>query len=203
MYALTSSGFLNPTLFDLCIQNLNKAKSTISVCIITTASIPFKENDKWAQHTKNYLTEKGMRNIQFFDFEFDDISQLINHDIVFISGGNPFHLLYHIKKVKAESTLSQIAKSSKILIGVSAGALALTKGVKYIKEFNSIMNFDKPNSIGLKDFIGLGLQNINLFPHYDLFLQMNPNLENALRNIEQRDNVEITRLNNTDYLFYE
>jgi dipeptidase E len=205
MYILSSSGFASDALFSHCLTLLNKQPELIKVCIITTAAIPDKEQNKWILFTRDYLHTQNISGISYLDFEKDNPEILSSFDIIFIAGGNPYNLFYYIKAAKSEEHLKKIALSKdKIVIGVSAGAMLLTNGIQYISEFNRIMSFNssKDNQINLHDMEGLKLQNLILFPHYDQFLQRNKDLENQLQFIESRDKIKIVRLNNADSICY-
>jgi len=76
-------------------------------------------------------------------------------DIVFLMGGCPELQMKFI----LEYDLSNSIKSKKIIIGVSAGSMNQSKRVVYIDDFDDD---------SLKDYEGLALVNINIYPHVDL-----------------------------------
>lgn len=170
-----------------------------SACIIPTASEQ-KDSDKYMISTKNFLEAAGIKNISFIDIEEDSPQSILDYDLIVIGGGNPYKLFYRIKKTKSDEILLKCEKDNKIILGISAGAVLLSSGIHYIEEFNNIMNFgsDKWNNIGLVDLDGIGFTNHIIFPHYDMFLNKESKLEDKLREIETRDNIKITRLNNED-----
>jgi peptidase E len=63
---------------------------------------------------------------------------LYKYNFIIINGGNPFNLLYHVKKTGAENILLEIGNSDKIIIGISAGALLFSRGVQYIEERDKV-----------------------------------------------------------------
>lgn len=202
MIICSSSGFSDDKLFAFCAEKLNFPKEKIKACIVTTASIPLKSKDKWVTFTKDYLMDKNVSEVSFFDFETDDVKELLEYNLIIITGGNPYNLFHYVKQTKAENDLIELSKSNKIIVGISAGALLFTNGIQYIGEWNSIMGFDmKDNEIGLKDLEGLRITNMFLFPHYDLFLQRKSNLEMELGRIEDRDKIKIYRLNNNQSFY--
>lgn len=197
MIILSSSGFLNPKVLDAI---KSKHSSLInSACIISTASEQ-KENDKYLVFTKNILEKSGIIKVDYIDIEFDNPDNLFDYDLIFIGGGNPYSLFYHIRRTKTDVILHKCFKHNKIIIGVSAGAMLLSSGIHYILEYNQIMKFgsDKSNNCNLTNLSGLGITRHILFPHYDMFLEKNPELEIKLQQIENRDHISVTRLNNED-----
>ncbi|MFJ7754781.1 hypothetical protein ACQKGI_01210 [Peribacillus muralis] len=41
----------------------------------------------------------GFKQVDFMDIEFDFPEGLEQYNVIYMNGGNPFHLLYHMKKV--------------------------------------------------------------------------------------------------------
>ena len=86
----------------------------------------------------------------------------IEKDIIYISGGNPFNLLYHTKKSGADEILKHLASQNVIIVGVSAGALLLGPHIKIVQFFTPQMN-----TLDIKDFSALNLTDKLIFPHYN------------------------------------
>jgi dipeptidase E len=205
MVIFSSAGFANENLFAFCKENILQNYSIINSSIITTAAVPEKDKNKWAVFTKEYLYNKNIKNITLFDFEKDKIETLYRYNLIIILGGNPFNLLYYIRKTMTDKILLEIADSDKIIIGISAGGMIFGTGIYYVEEWNKIMGFDtsKDNMIGLSDYSGLKYKEITIFPHYDIFLQMNTNLEKELKRIEERDSISIYRLKNDRSIYFK
>jgi dipeptidase E len=205
MIILSSGGF-NEKLFSFCEENILKNHVTINSCIIPTAAKTLDLKNDSVAGTREYLNNKNIKNIGIFDFEYNDnIDLLYEYNFIIINGGNPFNLLYYVKKRKAENILLEIGNTNKIIIGISAGALLFTSGVHYIDEWYDLMGFPKShgNIIGLKDLSGLIYKDLILFPHYDSFLKQNKNLENELKRIEERDKVSVHRLTDDKSIYFE
>jgi dipeptidase E len=205
MIILSSGGF-NEKLFSFCKENILKNYTTINSCIIPTAAkTPDLKRDS-EKGSREYLLNKSIENIDIFDFEYNDnIDLLYKYNFIIINGGNPFNLLYHVKRTGAESILLEIGNTNKIIIGISAGALLFSHGVQYIEEWYDLMGFPKShgNIIGLKDLSGIKYKDIIIFPHYDSFLKQNKNLENELKNIEERDRISIYRMMDDKSIYFK
>lgn len=86
-----------------------------------------------------------------------DESKLIleNSDIIFLLGGSPELQMKSINEYKLIDSI----KKCKLVLGVSAGAMNQSNRVMYKDDFDNFI---------MKDYVGLGLVNINIFPHFDL-----------------------------------
>jgi dipeptidase E len=200
MVFLTSTGFTNPKVYKRIIQNT--IKKIQSACIITTAAIPLKENNPLAIRNYNFLSGKGIKKVDYMDVEFDDPKELFNYDLVFILGGNSRHLLYHVKQSGADKILLEIAKKKRTIVGASAGAMLLSSGNKYTKDFNDILGINEDICDPL-DLQGLNITDHILFPHYDMFSEKVTDLESKLVAIESKYNSTITRLKNMDFIYID
>ena len=86
----------------------------------------------------------------------DTAKELINEtDIIFLMGGSPELQMKFI----LEYDLVNEIKNKNIVLGVSAGSMNQSKRVIYKDDFDNYK---------LKDYQGLGLVDINIFPHMDL-----------------------------------
>ncbi len=185
MILLTSNGLTSKDLIDCVNSNLNNSKSAV---IITTASVPFKKNDKHVPKLTDELKSIGC-TVDFFDFDENDPSELLKYDLIEINGGNPFYLLNSIRKSGAESYIKQIA-NNKILIGISAGAIVLQSNISLIHEYSPEMN----ESVGLTDFTGVGITNLTILPHYHRFIEQFERFEERAQEYESNNNCNVIRI---------
>ncbi|MDF1998481.1 Type 1 glutamine amidotransferase-like domain-containing protein [Peribacillus frigoritolerans] len=151
--------------------------SNLQATIITTASHK-KQNNRFAMKAQEDLFGFGFKKVDFNDIEFDKPELLEKYNVIYINGGNPFYLLYHMKKSGADLILKDIAKQNTVIVGVSAGAIILRPNIEVVNYFTP-----RINTVDMQDLTALGLINKAIFPHYDredLF----PN--NSGRSIEDR-----------------
>lgn len=135
-------------------------KDNSNIVFIASIFGDYKKNDELFE---NYIKYFENNNIKFRKSSIidDRISitlahELINDaDIVFLLGGNPEMQMKSINKYD----LKKYIKKVNIVIGVSAGSMNQSKRVMYKDDFE---NFK------MKDYEGLGLVDINIFPHIDL-----------------------------------
>jgi dipeptidase E len=174
---LTSNGFFTDLIKQQFLQLIDGDLSNLKATIITTASHK-KQNNRFAMKAKEELLGYGFKKVDFNDIEFDKPELLEKYNIIYINGGNPFYLLYHMKKSGADLILKDIAKQNTVIVGVSAGAIILGPNIEVINYFTPQIN-----TVDMQDLTALGLTNKAIFPHYDredLF----PN--NSGRSIEDR-----------------
>ncbi|TCI20457.1 peptidase E [Exiguobacterium sp. SL-9] len=195
---LTSNGFYTDSIKGHFLNLVGDEVYELNVAIITTAS-PHKENNKYAQKAKEDFKQMGFQNIDFIDLEFESPECLIQQDVIYIGGGNPFNLLFHFKNSGADNILRQLISKNIVVVGVSAGAILLGPNIEIVNFFTPQM--DKLNT---QDYSALGLTDKLVFPHYDredLFKNStNKTIEDRLKEFEARENCEVTRLKEDGYV---
>lgn len=198
---LTSNGFYNDAIKNQFSTLIDENINEMNVAIITTASA-FKENNKYAQKAKEDFKKMGFQNIHFIDLEFDNPESLIQKDVIFINGGNPFNLLFHTKESGADTIFRQLVSKNVVIVGVSAGAVLLGPNIKVVRFFTPEMD-----QLNTKDLSALGLTDKIVFPHYDredLFKDSsNRTIEERLKEFETIENCVITRLKDDEYITIE
>jgi dipeptidase E len=87
----------------------------------------------------------------------------LKRDLIFLSGGNTFHFLHHLKQSGFAGMLKDYAHAGGVVAGESAGAIILTPNI----ETASYPDFDADdNDIALKNLKSLGLTHFEFFPHF-------------------------------------
>lgn len=76
------------------------------------------------------------------------------YDAIFLMGGNPINQIEIINKIN----LKNIINKAKVVIGVSAGAINLSKEAIYFNDYSKKVEM----------YDGLGLTDINVYPHFDI-----------------------------------
>jgi len=195
---LTSNGFFTETIKGEFLATLQKQRINPKAVIITTAST-LKEKNRFALKTKNDFFEMGIKHVDFIDVEVEKGDKLKEYNIIYINGGNPFRLLYFMKKSGADLILSSLSKQNTILIGASAGAVILGPSIDVVQHFSPELN-----EIGLNDYTALLLTDIAIFPHYDredVFKEdTGKSIEDRLSEFEEWNNISVTRLKDDQYI---
>lgn len=193
---LTSNGLSNEKVVDIFKQlsdsGLKKA------AIVVTADPVYREKDWNAVNIKEKFDEIGFYTV-FFDIEFNPPDQLLEFDVVFFIGGNPFYLLNQMRKTHTEIILRKLLLRRKVISGSSAGCIVLGQTIALINEFDPQMNTE----VGLTDLSGLGLTSMNLCPHYSRYKDRYENFEQRIRQVEHNENLTITRINDGDAIIVD
>lgn len=109
----------------------------------------------------------GVRKIMYFpiDVHFDRIleEEILNSDIIHLSGGNTYYFLNNLRKKKWVAKLKQFAKRGGVLTGLSAGGILMTPDIKTAgyPDFDCDDNEDR-----IRNFNALGLVPFEFFPHF-------------------------------------
>jgi len=174
---LTSGGLRNQTIVKALDELAGKPLDQLKVAFIPTAS-NIEEGDKW------WLID-DLRRLSFLKFKQIDIvdisalpkkiwlKRLEEVDVLFVSGGNTYHLMYWFNKSGLSKILSKLLKN-KIYIGVSAGTVVATPSI-----INADFEAEPLKDIDEEIFNdGLNLVNFMIEPHINSSHFPEINLEN-------------------------
>jgi len=124
--------------------------------------------DDWDGFTKEFNV-----TLEYVDNSAVDATsekeKLKSSNILIISGGDPFQLLYNLRKSGLANAITQFTKKEEFIIaGYSAGAYILTPTLEIATLFNENYPGGKKYETQdkLKDFTGLGILDFEIFAHY-------------------------------------
>ena len=160
MIYLTSNGITSKELLSHFKKNCRGGIAAI----ITTASVALKEKDKNIPSVIEVMKTCGYK-CEFYDIEFDEPKKLLDFDLIYIIGGNPFYLLNQIKIKKFESVFCELYNKDTPIVGVSAGSMVFTNNINIVNLLDDRLN----KNIGLDNFNALGLVDFEICPHYEMF----------------------------------
>jgi dipeptidase E len=83
-------------------------------------------------------------------------------DILYVQGGNTFHLMHHLRQSGADRLIRARVAAGTVYVGVSAGSIAAGADVSIVGWSPA---WDR-NEVGLTDMTGLGLVPFAISPHY-------------------------------------
>ena len=193
---LTSNGLSSPAII-LTYKKLFNAGFK-KAAIVVTADPDYREKNWKAVSTKDEFDKIGFC-VDFFDIEYSSHDRLFEYDILFFIGGNPFYLINQIRKTHTDKTLHELLSMGKVISGLSAGSIVLGNTIILINEFDPQMN----NNIGLSDFTGVGLTNINLCPHYSKYINKYENFDKRIALVEKAYNIKITCINDGEAIIID
>lgn len=127
--------------------------------------------------TRKYFNQKvewykqfGITDLLYFDidqeYNEEKIPELLSYDAIFLSGGNTYYFLNSLKNRNFIPVLKSFVEKGGVLIGVSAGSIMMSKTIA-VTSIDDDIGGDQ-NTIGLKDFSALGLNDFEFFPHFDI-----------------------------------
>lgn len=186
MLLLTSDGLSSRPLLEEAGKKLPPREK--KAAMITTASVGYKARDWHVPKLTSQLESLGL-SVDYFDLDTQKAEQLELYDLIEIIGGNPFYLLYRMKRTGCESLFKEFA-DGKIIVGISAGSIVLQKEIQLIAGFSPELNRD----VGLTDLSGLHLTDIEILPHYHRMLSKIPNLEKRTAECEREHECKVIRL---------
>ena len=198
---LTSNGFYTADIILQFLELINNDPMGKSAAIITTAS-PEKAGNRFAQKTEKDFRKMGFADVDYIDFEFGDPQALKQKDVIYISGGNPFQLLFHTKMSGADLVFKELMSKNIVVVGASAGAILLGPDLHIVDFFTPQLKVRH-----LTDLSALALTDKRVFPHYDrenLYGDgTNKTIEDRLQEFENREGCRISRLKDDGYLIAE
>ena len=120
----------------------------------------------WIDKDRDVLSKMGFQ-ITELDIEHATPDEMRKHlkdsDIVYIAGGNTFHLLKQLRDSGFDNLLSAYINNGGLYAGASAGALVMGADIE------PVASIGEPEKVrGLNSTEGLGFVNIVPIPHYDM-----------------------------------
>ena len=155
-------------IFNLIFPPEIKEKKVLFMPSQGLVNTPNKFIDDWNGFSKNYnikleLIDNASENAT------SEIDKLKNANILIISGGDPFNLIFNLRRSGLDNTIKNFVKKEEfILAGYSAGAYVLTPSLETAKIFNENYpgGIKYPSQNLLNDFTALGIVNFEIIAHY-------------------------------------
>ena len=159
---LTSAGLSNQKLAKAFIGLTGLKKDKIKIAFIPTAS-NVEEGDKgWLIDDYSNLKKQGLGCIDIVDISAVSKEiwkpRLEEANVLFLGGGNTFHLMHWVKKSGLEDLLPKLLKT-RVYAGISAGSCIAGHTI-----YNSVQNLFG-EKYDLKIEKGLGLVDFQFIPH--------------------------------------
>jgi len=160
---LTSDGLSSRKIQKEFLKLLDKPVSENKVLIMHT--VMKKRQIKYIKKVTKHLISTGISKKNIYDVNITknvNAKKFKDFDIFFSMGGNTYYILDRVKKTGFDKYIKNFVKKNKVYIGVSAGSIIVHKTIE-------LAGWGKDrdvNEIGLRDFKGLNLTNIAIFPHF-------------------------------------
>jgi dipeptidase E len=157
---LTSSGISNDKIADALRELTGKTPQDTKVGFVPTAANAEGGSKDWLINDLLRLRDTGYTWVDIVDPSAAGVDwrqRLADVDIVFIGGGNTFHLLDQLRQSGLGEWLKENAKD-KVYVGSSAGSIVMTPTI-------ATANGADPNLKGMTDLNALGLVDFDFIPH--------------------------------------
>lgn len=177
--------------FQRCAQGVER-----KVAIITTAATKYKAANRNNIALKEDLTHLGFKPY-FIDVEMEDPKRLSDTSICILGGGNPYFLLYHLRKSGADQIILEKLTTDQLVMGISAGIFILSKDLFIVDALTPEMN-----TVDIVDKKALGAIDEIIVPHYDRFVKEGRIQEETINLYEGKYNRKVIRLKETELIIY-
>lgn len=174
---LTSAGISNKSISNALLELTEKPFSQLNLAFIPTASNVEKGNKDWFIDDLIRCKNLGFKSIDIVDISAlpKDIwlPRFQEANIIYVEGGNTFHLMHWIEKSGLKELLPEMLKT-KIYIGVSAGSMVACKSLDM--STSKRLYYEEIEEYGKDE--GLGFVDILIRPHFNSPHFPNLNLKN-------------------------
>jgi len=178
---LTSGGITNESIARGLDDLTNFKREDVKIGFIPTASNGEPGNKDWYINQITDLYKHSFKWIDFIDFSASGVeweARLAECNVIYVSGGNTFHLLNEVKKHKFDVWLNKHLDNF-VYVGVSAGSILATPSIKIATVEPADINY-----VGLQDLNALNLVNYEISPHSPELLsyETNANYAKTIKN---------------------
>jgi dipeptidase E len=164
---LTSNGLSNQSIAKALFELVGKPASETTVVFIPTAMNVARGNKDW------FIND--LYNIKKQEFKFIDIvdisalpkevwlPKLERGDVLFFSGGNPYHLMYWLKESGLAELLPELLKT-RVYAGISAGSIVVNPGIAYPSDDKKLYYKEQ---FGYSSERALNFVDFYFYPHFN------------------------------------
>lgn len=146
-------------------SHLGHDKKLKTVFITTPVEVEDMTDDSWFQDDHSALINNGF---DIFDYtitgksESDIRHDLMDIEVMYISGGNEFYLKQQANKNNFGSFVKKFVDSGKIYIGTSCGSIIMAPDMAPALNITDIKDCPEP----ITDFAGFGIVDFLPMPHW-------------------------------------
>lgn len=162
---LSSSGISNQSIAEALAVLVSKKPEDTKVGFVPIAANVQEGNKDWYINQFVNLWRYGFNYVDIVDPTAADVdwkTRLEDMDVIFVSGGNTFHLLNQYRQTGFDKWL-ETNKNSKVYVGVSAGTIIMTPTI----EIANLGPNPDPNLPRLKDLTAMRWVDFEVEPHCD------------------------------------
>lgn len=123
--------------------------------------------------------------VDFLDVEFEDAERLTEYKVIYLNGGNPFYLMYHLRSSKADKIICKLRDRGHLIVGQSAGAAVLGQSLEH-----AYLLHPNWNEIQLEYLTLVGLVNGSVLPHSNRYIEQ----EGILKKYDEEKTYKLIRI---------
>ena len=189
---LTSGGYLDGQRGDKCDKLIEKYSSGKSILLIDNATITGSNTKGIPILLSNF--NKIAKSVSQLTITKDNLNSIKKYDTIYIIGGDLFPFIKLISECNLKNAFLNYLKQGGVIIGESVGSMIFGKDLKWVYD---IKKGTKPKyDIILKSYKGLGIVDINFFPHWN---KISNSLKEKTLNYEQEFDIKITKVNDGEF----
>lgn len=135
---------------------------------ITYVPFTYYEHPRYFEQFKKYWRNYGVEDFVSYApnraHSLEKTRQAFSTDIIFLSSGNTFSFIKHLRDYGLIPSLNRFLKRGGILAGASAGAIVMTPNI-----MTAVVPFadSDPNHVGVRSMKGMNLVGFEFSPHFD------------------------------------
>lgn len=159
---LTSAGITNDSIANALDGLVGKPRQDVKIGYIPTAANMESGNKDWYIAQLTNLHNHGFDWIDIVEIADSDVDygqRLSEVDVIFVSGGNTFHLLNKYRETGFGKWLEEVLKT-KVYVGVSAGSIVMTPSIEVANIPPRDQNYNE-----IKDLSGMNFVDFEVEPH--------------------------------------
>ena len=196
----TSEGFYNEKIKET-FRNLTAKFDNPKIAIVALGS--YKKNKNHFDKVMADFFEMGYteNNIEFINLNAYAAKNLINFDVLYLDGGNPYQILSMYKNKTVDKIISKMHNSGKLIMGISGSAIVLCPTLELMNDF--IPQFNKNY---LNSYEALNLVDFEFFPHYgrsDELFGNSKEIDKKINDFEIRTNKKVLKLTDDEFFVVE
>lgn len=192
---LTSNGFINSSPRSKEIDELfGQIARGKKVLLIANAASVVSANYIARVDVKQNFENVGAKIVDVIDIDEHNVAQILDYDVIYITGGQLHELSRMIHQTDFKKYLLEFLKKG-ICIGESAGSIIFENDIKW---YYDVKKGTKPKyDIILDSYKGLGLTDLNIYPHYNKELD---EMRSKISQYEKDHNFKVTPLNDGEFV---
>lgn len=132
-FLLTSNGLTNPSIANALFDLVGKKPEDTTVAFIPTAALADQNDKCWFIRDLDNIAKQNFKRVDIVEISAlpreNWEPRLRDADVIFVSGGNVFHLMYWMRKSGLADILPELLKT-KVYASISAGGSMLGKGLE-------------------------------------------------------------------------